>query len=169
MALFRQNKTQRTVLPEEVNDYYKAQKRERTGVALMLGLAALIATLIVGFALFFGGRWVYQKISGKNKTPTAIIDDKKASDKSANDKSSDKSSSSSQDNSSSTSGTSSSNSSAGSNSSTSQANGGSGGASSSASTTNSGGGAANNSGSTTTPALGDEPTSPLPHTGDEGH
>ncbi|MCA9330392.1 hypothetical protein KDA11_07095 [Candidatus Saccharibacteria bacterium] len=160
MALFKRNPTQRAVLPEEVNDYYKAQRRERTGVALMLGLVALVVTLIAGFALFLGGRWAYQKLSGKNKTPTAIIDDKKAASSNNQDNNTSDSNKSANGNSSSNAnnGTSSNNSSTSTGSSTGSSNSSTG--STSSTTTTSG---------NASPALGDEPATPLPHTGDEGH
>ena len=72
MALFGR-KSQQTILPDEVNQYYAAQRRERTGVAFMLGLFALIATLLVGLGVFFGGRYLYQKIQGDDKAKTPAV------------------------------------------------------------------------------------------------
>ncbi len=73
MALFRR-KQQSSVLPDEVNQYYQSQRRERTGVAFMLGLLALVATFLVGLGVFFGGRYLYQKIQGDDdkKTPATV-------------------------------------------------------------------------------------------------
>lgn len=62
MAVFRRSrKTQQSVLPDEVNQYYQSQRRERTGVALLLGIVALVVTLLIGAALFFGGRYIYRQ------------------------------------------------------------------------------------------------------------
>lgn len=63
MALFRRNKD--SVLPE-VDKYYEAEKRDRTGVAWLLALVsvAVVALIIVG--LFLGGRWAYNKIAKNN-------------------------------------------------------------------------------------------------------
>lgn len=72
MALFGRKK-QDSVLPDEVNQYYRSQKREKTGVVLVLGILALVATLLVGLAVFFGGRYLYNKVKGDDKTPTATV------------------------------------------------------------------------------------------------
>lgn len=62
---FRRN--QKVILPEEVGEYYQSQKRERVGVAVILGVVALVITLVVASALFFGGRFIYRKIKGDSK------------------------------------------------------------------------------------------------------
>lgn len=74
MALFRR-KQQNSVLPDEVNQYYQSQRREKTGVVFVLGILALVATLLVGLGVFFGGRYLYQKIRGNDtpKTPGATV------------------------------------------------------------------------------------------------
>lgn len=73
MALFRRNKSANSpALPEEVNDYYQAEKRDRTWMAWLLALLSLAVTTLLIMALFFGGRWVYRKIRPSN-TPTAPI------------------------------------------------------------------------------------------------
>ncbi len=56
----RFKRKQKVVLPEEVNQYYQSQRRERAGVAVILGIVALLVTLLVASALFFGGRWAYR-------------------------------------------------------------------------------------------------------------
>lgn len=64
MALFdrfKRNKQNNVVLPEEVNEYYQSQQRERAGVAVVLGIVALIVTLLIGAGLFFAGRYVYDR------------------------------------------------------------------------------------------------------------
>lgn len=70
MALFdRFRRKNKSVLPDEVNQYYQSQKRERVGVAIVLGIVALLATLVVAALLFLGGRWAYQQFSGDD-SPT---------------------------------------------------------------------------------------------------
>ena len=65
---FRRNR-QQSVLPDEVRDYYQSENRQRRGVAVGLAIAALIATVAVATALFFGGRFLYDQIRGDdNKT-----------------------------------------------------------------------------------------------------
>ncbi len=71
MAIFRR-KQQPSVLPEEVNQYYQSQRREKTGVVFFLGILALVATLLIGLGVFFGGRYLYQKIRGNETSPTTV-------------------------------------------------------------------------------------------------
>jgi hypothetical protein len=72
VALFRRKK-QDSVLPDEVNQYYKSQKREKTGVAFALGILALIATLLVGLGVFFGGRYIYQNYIKDDPAPNPTV------------------------------------------------------------------------------------------------
>jgi hypothetical protein len=66
---FNRNKQQPSDLPQEVQDYYQAEKREKVGIAGLLALGTLLGTIVVVLGLFFGGRWVYR---------TAFKDDKPA-------------------------------------------------------------------------------------------
>lgn len=70
MALFNRSRRNQSVLPEEVSQYYQSQRRERTGVAIVLGIVALVVTLLIGAALFFGGRYVYRQLKGDDKPAT---------------------------------------------------------------------------------------------------
>ncbi len=70
MALFRRKKTDMNVLPE-MQDYYRAEKRERTSLAWLLTLATLLVVALVIVGLFFGGRFAYRKIR-KNDKPTPV-------------------------------------------------------------------------------------------------
>jgi len=65
VALFNRSKKQTSVLPDEVSQYYQSQRRERTGVALMLGVVALIITLLIGAALFFGAHNSYNSCNSR--------------------------------------------------------------------------------------------------------
>ena len=60
---FRRNR-QQSVLPEEVTQYYQTEQRQRRGVAFLFALIALLLTVAIATALFFGGRWVYNQIWG---------------------------------------------------------------------------------------------------------
>lgn len=73
MALFRRKQQQSSILPDEVNQYYQSQRRERTGVVFMLGILALIATLLVGLGVFFGGRYIYNKVRGNDTQPNTTV------------------------------------------------------------------------------------------------
>lgn len=57
----RRKNTQENV-PEEVKEYYQAERRERVGVAWLLALVTLAVTILLAAALFFGGRWVYRSL-----------------------------------------------------------------------------------------------------------
>lgn len=56
-----------SVLPEEVKQYYQSENRQRAGVAVLLGIAALIITVLVATGLFYGGRYVYRQITGDDQ------------------------------------------------------------------------------------------------------
>lgn len=56
-------------VPEEIQDYYAAERRGRTGIAWLLALATLLTTLALAAALFFGGRWVYRKVHHSATSP----------------------------------------------------------------------------------------------------
>lgn len=61
MALFRRKKAEKPVT-KEVEQYIKAEKRERAGLAWLLALVAMAVAALVIIALFFGGRWAYDRI-----------------------------------------------------------------------------------------------------------
>lgn len=72
MALFRRNKNVDSVtVPEEVNTYYQAERRDKRWMAWLLALFALAAAALVVVALFFGGRWAYRKFRPAT-TPTTV-------------------------------------------------------------------------------------------------
>lgn len=91
MALFRRNKTtstKTTKVPAEVQDYYEAGRRERTGIAWLLGLATLIVTILLALLLFFGGRWIYRKVTNNgdkdNKSGSSQSESQKPQDQDQN-------------------------------------------------------------------------------------
>lgn len=77
MALFRRNKTDETGMPTEVRDYYKAEGRERTGLAWLLALGTLLLTVVIVLGLFMGGRWAFRKLKDSDKptSPVAVQND----------------------------------------------------------------------------------------------
>lgn len=58
---------QKSVLPGEVKQYYQSETRQRRGVAIVLAVAALLVTIAVAAGLFFGGRFIYNKLTGDDK------------------------------------------------------------------------------------------------------
>jgi cytoskeletal protein RodZ len=60
---FRRNKDDANIpsMPPEVQQYYQAEARERTGVAWLLAGITLVVTVLIIVGLFFGGRWIYRK------------------------------------------------------------------------------------------------------------
>jgi hypothetical protein len=84
---FNRNKKSSTLgttsIPSEVQDYYNAQHRERVGVAWLIAVVSLLASIAVVVGLFFGGRWAYRKIAHKNPSgPVAVQEDDNKSDES---------------------------------------------------------------------------------------
>jgi len=55
-------------LPEEVKEYYEAERREHIGVAWLLAFVTLVVTVAIIVGLFTGGRWAYHKIANKDTT-----------------------------------------------------------------------------------------------------
>lgn len=66
---FRRNR-QQSVLPDEVKQYYQTENRQRRGMAIVLALGALLATVALAAALFFGGRFVYNLINSEDTETT---------------------------------------------------------------------------------------------------
>lgn len=67
-----------TEVPTEIQEYYNAERRERAGMAWLLALGTLLATLVLAVGLFFGGRWVYRKVAHKDHKPTTTSNVTKA-------------------------------------------------------------------------------------------
>lgn len=53
-------------VPQEIQDYYQSERREKTGIAWLLALGTLLTTIALAILLFFGGRWAYRKITNRN-------------------------------------------------------------------------------------------------------
>lgn len=73
MALFGRGRNTDSV-PQEVKDYYEAERRERSGMAWLLALATLVVTLVLAGGIFLGGRWAYRKVVDRNDGNTQVAD-----------------------------------------------------------------------------------------------
>lgn len=74
MGLFDRfrNRNDESALPEDVESYYRDDRSSRRSAALLLGLATFVATLLIGSALYFGGRAVYRAISGDDSQEDVV-------------------------------------------------------------------------------------------------
>ena len=74
MAFFDRFKRKKTasVLPQEVDDYYRAEKRGRRGAAFFLGLMTLVLTILFVLGVFFIGRYFYNKVRDNSSDNTSI-------------------------------------------------------------------------------------------------
>lgn len=80
----RKNQTADTSVPPEVQEYYQAEKRDRTGMAWLLAAATLIATVLLAIGLFYGGRWAYRTLfTDDNQTETRVDQDTENVDEAA--------------------------------------------------------------------------------------
>lgn len=59
-------------VPEEVQDYYEAERKQRASVAWMLAFFSLILTLAVATGAFYGGRAVYRRVKKNNQPEVAV-------------------------------------------------------------------------------------------------
>lgn len=53
-------------VPEEVQEYYKSERRERIGIAWLLALATLVTTVVLAVGLYVGGRWAWHSLFGRD-------------------------------------------------------------------------------------------------------
>jgi hypothetical protein len=51
-------------VPEEVQEYYQSERRERVGIAWLLALATLLTTIVLAVGIYFGGRWAWRETFG---------------------------------------------------------------------------------------------------------
>ena len=73
MALFNRTKKD-SVLPE-VDKYYEAEKRDRSGVAWLLALVSIVVVALIIIGLFLAGRWAYNAITDDNEVATDTSED----------------------------------------------------------------------------------------------
>lgn len=59
-------------VPAEIQEYYESERKERGGMAWLLALATLAATVLLALGLFFGGRFVYRKFIQSPQNETAV-------------------------------------------------------------------------------------------------
>src|SRR5690606_3533 len=57
-------------VPDEVKEYYESSERERMGTTWLLAFVTLILTILLALGIFFGGRWLYRKITHKSSPET---------------------------------------------------------------------------------------------------
>jgi cytoskeletal protein RodZ len=72
MAWFRR-KPSSPSLPEEVQHFYEAERRDRPWLAWVLAFASLLAVILIISGLFLGGRWVYRKVRGTDAPQVTTI------------------------------------------------------------------------------------------------
>jgi uncharacterized protein HemX len=66
---FSRKKTDQEV-PQEIQEYYQAERRVRAGMAWLLAGVTLVVTLLLATGLFFGGRWAYRAIFNNDEEQT---------------------------------------------------------------------------------------------------
>lgn len=71
MTLFNRRNKNKSEVPAEVQEYYQAERRDRTGIAWLLAIGTLIVTILLATGIFFAGRWAYRKIAGNDGQNTA--------------------------------------------------------------------------------------------------
>lgn len=71
---FRRKNAGDTTTPPEVQEYYQSENRQRSWMAWLLGLGALLATVLLVLGLFYGGRWVYNKVRTQDTPNTAQVE-----------------------------------------------------------------------------------------------
>lgn len=76
MKLFNRRTQNNSNLPPEIQAYAQAEHRERVGMAWLVGLVSLVVTVLVLAGLYFGGSWVYRKLSQKDRTTDTAQSDK---------------------------------------------------------------------------------------------
>ncbi len=89
---FRRTKKSDVNVPNEVQEYYDAERRQHMGVAWLIAFLSLVVTVIVATGLFFGGRWTYRKLAHKSPATvkTAQSDTKQNGSESSESKANDK-------------------------------------------------------------------------------
>lgn len=70
-------------VPAEVQQYYQAERRERVGLAWLLAAGTLVVTVLIGLALFFGGRALYRHFNKSSTKPPTATTQKPATQKPA--------------------------------------------------------------------------------------
>lgn len=72
MALFKRKKKE-SILPE-VDKYYEAERRDRTGLAWLLALVSIVLVALFIIIVFLAGRWAYRAIFEDDKDVAVTSD-----------------------------------------------------------------------------------------------
>lgn len=68
----KKNGASKQQVPDEIKEYYQAEKRDRMWVVWLLSGATFIVTVLVVLGLFWGGRWAWQRVNNDEpQTETA--------------------------------------------------------------------------------------------------
>jgi hypothetical protein len=81
---FNRRKQQQTGVPQEIQDYYQTERRERVGLAWLIALATLVVTVLVALGLFYGGRWAYRSVFKNNDKPATVANNGNSQESSKN-------------------------------------------------------------------------------------
>lgn len=73
----RKKKVENEALPDEVKEYYESGRKQQTGMAWLLAFGTLVVTVVLALIIFFGGRWVYQRLTD-NDQPEAPVKEQPA-------------------------------------------------------------------------------------------
>lgn len=69
--LFRKGRVQKGQLPgkmpKEVEEYYKASHKGQKAISFLLMIATLLVTLVLSFAIFYGGKGLYRALKKDTK------------------------------------------------------------------------------------------------------
>lgn len=86
MQIFKRNKNSDVeTLPPEVQEYYRSESRAGKGIALLIGLASLVVTVLLALGIFYGGRWAYRQIFDNNDTPAVVTEENEANQNDGSD------------------------------------------------------------------------------------
>ncbi len=61
--------TETDTVPEEIKDYYQAEKRGRMWTTWLLSAATFVVTVLVVVGLFWAGRWTYNRVTNGTDQP----------------------------------------------------------------------------------------------------
>ncbi|MCA9329498.1 hypothetical protein KDA11_02545 [Candidatus Saccharibacteria bacterium] len=86
----RKNQIIDPTLSPELQNYTKSERRERLGIVWLVGIMSLVISLILMAILFFGGRWIYRKMSRANDSSTVQVNTDEESKNDTDTKTSDK-------------------------------------------------------------------------------
>jgi len=72
MAVFNRKTVPKDDLPEELQQYYPAERKDRSWLAWLLALGSLLVVVLLFVGIFFGVRWIYDRAHNKDKGKTTI-------------------------------------------------------------------------------------------------